>query len=118
MKPWPLFLAALAVALPTRAADAPAAPARPIYFNTAFEGASVGRVEVLGETEFRLFMKGQQDSRGRNRQTTWWSVRLDNLARRPITVRLTGFDGEYNDRPVVSWAGAWYRPVFSEDGEH
>lgn len=90
----------------------------PVYFNTAFESASVWKIEALGETEFRLFLKGQQDARGRNRQTTWWAVRLDQLAGRAVTVRVTGFDGEYNDRPVISWAGPWYRPVFSDDGEN
>lgn len=95
-----------------------AAPsAGPVLFNTAFEGASVGLIEVLGEAEFRIRPRGQQDARGRNRQTTWWAVRLDQLAGRAVTLRVTGFDGEYNDRPVVSWAGPWYRPVVSRDGE-
>ncbi|MCE2863266.1 MAG: M14-type cytosolic carboxypeptidase [Opitutaceae bacterium] len=96
-------------------AAAPATP--PVLFNTAWEGASVGLVEVLGETEFRVRPRGQQDARGRNRQTTWWAVRMDQLEGRAVTVRVTGFDGEYNDRPVISWAGAWYRPVMSRDGE-
>ena len=98
------------------AAQSPTPPA--ILFNTAFESASVWKIEALGETEFRLFLKGQQDARGRNRQTTWWATRLDQLAGRAVTVRVTGFDGEYNDRPVISWAGPWYRPVFSDDGEN
>lgn len=97
------------------AVDAPAPGA--VHFNTAFEGASIGLIEVLGETDFRIRPRGQQDARGRNRQTTWWAVRLDRLAGRSVTVRVTGFDGEYNDRPVVSWAGPWYRPVVSRDGE-
>jgi hypothetical protein len=115
MHRWRLLLG-LFIAATLRAADAPAP--RPVYFKTAFESASVGKIEVLGETEFRLFLKGQQDSRSRNRQTAWFAVRLDNLAGRAVTVRVTGFDGEYNDRPDVSRAGAWYRPVFSEDGDH
>ena len=41
---------------------------------------------------------------------------LEDVAGRAITLRIAGFDGEYNNRPVVSWAGPWYRPVFSEDG--
>ncbi|MFM9031947.1 MAG: M14 family zinc carboxypeptidase [Opitutaceae bacterium] len=99
------------------AASAAAPSAGPVLFNTAFEGASAGLIEVLGETEFRIRPRGQQDARGRNRQTTWWAVRLDQLAGRAVTLRVTGFDGEYNDRPVISWAGPWYRPVFSRDGE-
>jgi hypothetical protein len=93
----------------------PAAP--PVLFNTAFEGASLGRIEKLSETEFRLHLRGQQDARGRNRQATWFAVRLDQLAGRALTLRLTAFKGEYNDRPANAPAGAWYRPVFSYDGE-
>lgn len=111
-----LLLILLAMAPSLSAADAPAPG--PIYFNTAFESASIWKIDVLGDTDFRLTLKGQQDARGRNRQTTWWAVRLDHLAGCAVTLRVTGFDGEYNDRPVVSWAGPWYRPVFSDDGEH
>lgn len=89
----------------------------PVLFNTAFEGASLGQIEKLGEMEFRLQIKGQQDARGRNRQATWFSFRMDDVAGRVITLRLTSFKGEYNDRPANSPGGAWYRPVFSEDGE-
>ncbi|MBL9203161.1 MAG: hypothetical protein JNL39_21810, partial [Opitutaceae bacterium] len=112
----PRLLVSLLGAAGIYAADTPTPG--PIYFNTAFESASVWKIEALGDAEFRLFLKGQQDARGRNRQTTWWATRLENLAGRAVTVRVTGFDGEYNDRPVVSWAGAWYRPVFSDDGEN
>ncbi|MBL9210648.1 MAG: hypothetical protein JNL92_09265 [Opitutaceae bacterium] len=103
---------------PARAAATAAAPAvRPVYFNTAFEGASLGKIEQLGENEYRLHLKGQQDARGRNRQATWFLFRLDDVAGRELTLRLTSFKGEYNDRPANSTAGPWYRPVFSEDGE-
>src|SRR5687767_14430563 len=109
----PAFVAFAAVA-----ADAPSTPPRPVLFNTAFEGASLGKIEKLGETEFRLHLKGQQDARGRNRQATWFSFRMDDVAGRELTLRLTSFKGEYNDRPASSPTGAWFRPVFSEDGEH
>jgi len=112
----------LAIAVPApavAAAGIPAAPAvRPVLFNTAFEGASLGRIEQLGESEYRLHLKGQQDARGRNRQATWFLFRMDDVAGRELTLRLTSFKGEYNDRPANSTAGAWYRPVFSEDGEN
>ncbi len=110
----PLFMVTAFFRVGTGVA-APVPP--PVLFNTAWEGASVGLIEVIGETDFRLRPRGQQDARGRNRQTTWWAVRLDQLGGRPVTVRVTGFDGEYNDRPVVSWAGPWYRPVMSRDGQ-
>jgi hypothetical protein len=89
----------------------------PVLFNTAFESASLGRIEKLSETEFRLHLRGQQDARGRNRQATWFAVRLDQIAGRELTLRLTAFKGEYNDRPANAPAGAWYRPVYSYDGE-
>ncbi len=103
-------------AAPARGADGPPA-APPVLFNTAFESASLGRIEKLGETEFRLHLRGQQDSRGRNRQATWFAVRLDQVGGRELTLRLTAFKGEYNDRPANAPAGAWYRPVYSYDGE-
>lgn len=107
------FLGSLAPAL--RAAE-PAAPP-PVLFNTAFESASLGKIEKISETEFRLHVKGQQDARGRNRQATWFAFRMDELAGREVTLRLTAFKGEYNDRPSPAPMGAWFRPVFSEDGE-
>ena len=91
---------------------------RPVMFNTAFESGSIGKIEKLGETEFRLHIKGQQDARGRNRQATWYFFRMDDVADRELTLRLTDFKGEYNDRPAPAPSGEWYRPVFSEDGEH
>lgn len=100
------------------AGPGPAVEAKPVLFNTAFESASIGKIEKLGETEFRLHVRGQQDARGRNRQATWFMVRMDDVGGRELTLRLTAFKGEYNDRPAASPAGAWYRPVFSEDGEH
>jgi len=96
------------------AADGPP----PVRFNTAFESASIGLIEKLGETEFRLHVRGQQDARGRNRQATWFYFRMDEVAGRELTLRFTAFKGEYNDKPAASPGGDWYRPVFSEDGEH
>jgi hypothetical protein len=118
------LLALVLIALPATAADAPAAPAgakpgpAPVRFNTAFESASLGKIEKISETEFRLHLEGQQDARGRNRQATWHSFRMDDVAGRELTLRFTSFKGEYNDRPAQSPTGAWYRPVLSEDGEN
>jgi len=116
----PLLLAILALTAPAFAAEPTAAtPALPpVLFNTAFESASLGKIEKLSETEFRLHVKGQQDSRGRNRQATWFLFRMDDVAGRELTLHFTSFKGEYNDKPANAPAGAWYRPVFSEDGEH
>jgi hypothetical protein len=90
----------------------------PVRFNTAFEGAALGRVDVVGETEFRIHVPGQQDQRGRNRQATWYYFRMDNVRGRELTLTLTGFlPGEYNDRPSPHMSGE-PMPVFSHDGEN
>jgi hypothetical protein len=111
-----LVLSAMLALAPARSIAADASQP-PVLFNTAFESGSLGRIEKLSETEFRLHLKGQQDARGRNRQATWFYVRLDDVAGRELTLRLTDMRGEYNERPSPGPGGAWYRPVFSEDGE-
>jgi hypothetical protein len=90
---------------------------RAVRFNTAFEGAAMGQVEVVSETEFRVHVPGQQDERGRNRQATWFYFRMDNVRGKDLTVTLTGYlPGEYNDRPSPHM-NAQPHPVFSTDGE-
>lgn len=113
-----LFWCALLLSKGFAAESAPrnAPSPTPITFNTAFESASLGPIEQVGETEYRLHLKGQQDARGRNRQATWFYFRMDNVAGRALTLRLTSMKGEYNERPSSGPGGAWYRPVFSEDG--
>lgn len=108
-----LVLAFGVVALSLQAAE-PAA--RAVLFSAAFESGSLGKIEKLGDTEFRLHLKGQQDSRGRNRQATWFFFRMDDVAGRELTLRLTAFRGEYNERPSTP-TGAWFRPVVSEDNQ-
>jgi hypothetical protein len=113
-----LLLSLLFVAPARAAAVAPVAPdPRPVLFNTAFESGSLGKIEKLSETEFRLHLKGQQDARGRNRQATWFFFRMNEVSGRELTLRFTSFKGEYNDRPAPSPTGAWFRPVISDDGE-
>lgn len=113
-----LFFSGLLLAASVGAAPAPVpSDPRPVLFNTAFESGSLGKIEKLSETEFTLHVKGQQDARGRNRQATWFYFRMDDVAGRELTLRLTSFKGEYNDRPAPAPAGAWFRPVISEDGE-
>lgn len=94
------------------AAQAP----KPVYFNTNFEGASLGKVEKLSDTEFRLHVSGQYDERGRNRQTTWYHFRMDNVRSRNLVLTLTDLIGEYNDRPGAVGLNADTVAVFSTDG--
>lgn len=108
-----LILAIFAVGLaPPDVAAAGAMP--PIRFNTAFESGSIGRVEVLGETTFRVWIEGQHDAHGRNHQATWFYFRMEGLAAREITLILAGFPGEYDGRPSRR-VKEHYRPVMSED---
>jgi murein tripeptide amidase MpaA len=92
-------------------------PVKPVLFNTAFESGSIGLIEKLGDDEYRLHVRGQQDARGRNRQATWFYFRMDDVAGRNLTIRLAAFRGEYNERPSTP-AGPWMRPVFSTDNEN
>jgi hypothetical protein len=72
-----------------------------VLFNTAFEGASLARVERVSDNHHRVYLLGQQDARGRNRQATWVYFRMDRVRGRDLTVTLTGYlPGEYNDRPA------------------
>lgn len=89
----------------------------PVTFNQAFEGASLGKIEKLDDTTFRLHVEGQHDERGRNRQTTWFYFRMDHVAGRELTLTFTDWVGEYNDKPGACPMGPTLRPVFSYDGE-
>lgn len=112
----PLF--AVFLALVASAAAAPATPAaKPILFDASFESGSIGLIEKITDTEYRLHIKGQQDARGRNRQATWFAFRMDDVAGREVTLRLGRWKGEYNDRPANAPMGEWFRPVVSDDGE-
>lgn len=97
-------------------ATQPAADDPPITFNTNFEGGSIGRIEKLSPTRFRCHVEGQHDERGRNRQASWYYFRMDHVRGREITITLTDFIGEYNDKPGAVPAGPDILPVFSEDG--
>ncbi len=109
--PTVVFLIAGAAARPVRAADPHA-----IRFNTNFEGASLGKVEVIDPAKFRCAVPGQYDERGRNRQTSWFYFRMDAVRGRAVTLTMTDLVGEYNDRPGAVPYGPEIVPVFSTDG--
>lgn len=88
-----------------------------ITFNTNFEGGSIGRVEPVNETTFRLHVAGQQNEQGRNRQATWYYLRMDHVKGRALTLTLTDFVGEYDGKPACPMSAALL-PVVSDDGEH
>jgi hypothetical protein len=88
----------------------------PILVNTAFEGGSLGTVEKLGDTEFRLHVEGQYDERGRNRQATWYYFRMERVRGKDLKLTLTDLVGEYNDKPGAVSMNADTIPVWSVDG--
>jgi hypothetical protein len=87
-----------------------------VTFSTAFEGGSIGRIEKVDETTFRVHVLGQQDERGRNRAATWYCFRMDHVRGRSLTITLTDFVGEYNDVPGSTPMNEKIRPAMSEDG--
>jgi len=87
-----------------------------VTFSTAFEGGSLGLIEKLGETTFRVHVLGQQDERGRNRAATWYCFRMDHVAGLELTITITDFIGEYNDVPGSVPMNDKIRPAMSEDG--
>jgi hypothetical protein len=92
--------------------------ARPITFNKNFEGASLGTIEKLSETTFRLHVEGQYDERGRNRQASWQYFRMDQVKGREVQLTFTDFVGEYNDKPGSCPMGPDIVPVYSYDGQN
>ena len=94
-----------------------AAIAGEITFNQNFEGSALGKIEASGQTSFRCHVEGQHDERGRNRQANWYYFRMDGVLGRKVTLTLTDFVGEYNDRPGSCPMNADTIPVFSYDNE-
>jgi hypothetical protein len=88
-----------------------------ISFRTDFEGGSLGKVEMLADGRLRCHVVGQTDERGRNRQASWYFFRMDGVKHRDVTLLLTNFVGEYNDKPGACAMNADTIPVFSADGE-
>lgn len=108
-----LILATLALTMPARGQERPA-----ITFNKSFEGGALGKIEKLGDAQFRCFVEGQHDERGRNRQANWYYFRMDGVLDRDVTLTLADFVGEYNDKPGSCPMNADTIPVFSYDDEH
>jgi hypothetical protein len=88
-----------------------------VTFHKDFEGGSFARVEQVASNHFRCHVEGQTDERGRNRQATWYSFRIDGAQGRELVISLTNFVGEYNDKPGAVSMNAQTIPVFSRDGK-
>src|SRR5262245_4984010 len=97
------------------ALSATAAQSAEVTFSTAFEGGTIGRIEKLNESTFRVHVLGQQDQRGRNRAATLYCFRMDHVQRRDLTITLTDFVGEYNDVPGSCPMNEKLQPAMRED---
>lgn len=85
--------------------------------HTDFEGGTLGSVEKVSETHFRLAVKGESDQDGRNRQANWYYFRVDG-ASQPLTLDIVNLPGEYNYKPNRGAITKDTPPVISYDGVH
>jgi Zinc carboxypeptidase/Cytosolic carboxypeptidase N-terminal domain len=80
-----------------------------------FEGGSLGRVEKVSDTHFRLGVKGERDQDGRNRQANWYYFRIDNAGAKELTLDIVDLPGEYNYQPNRGAVTQDTPPVISYD---
>lgn len=85
---------------------------------TDFEGGSLGKIEKVSETHWRLAAKGQTDQDGRNRQANWYSFRVDDAPLTPLLLDIVNLPGEYNYQPNQGAITKDTPPVISYDGVH
>ncbi|HEY3939349.1 MAG TPA: M14-type cytosolic carboxypeptidase [Bryobacteraceae bacterium] len=86
--------------------------------HTDFEGGSLGQIEKVSPTHFRLAVKGESDQDGRNRQANWYYFRVDGASSQPLTLDMVNLPGEYNYRPNRGAVTKDTPPVISYDGIH
>jgi hypothetical protein len=90
-----------------------------VTIQTHFEGGSLGRIEKVSETHFRLGAKGDKDQDGRNRQANWYYFRVDGAsAGKELTLDIVDLPGEYNYKPNRGAITKDTPPVISYDGNH
>jgi hypothetical protein len=89
-----------------------------VSVHTNFEGGSLGKVEIVSDTHYRLAVKGESDQDGRNRQANWYYFRVDGAAAQPVTIDIVNLPGEYNYRPNRGAITGDTPPVISYDGVH
>ena len=85
--------------------------------STNFEGGSLGRVDKVSDTHFRLAVKGEKDRDGRNRQANWYYFRVDGAQESPMTFDIVDLPGEYNYQPNRGAITKDTPPVISYDGK-
>jgi hypothetical protein len=67
--------------------------------DTKFEGGSLGAVQRVSTTHYRLALIGDKDQDGRNRQADWYYFRVDQPPREELLLDLVDLPGEYNYTP-------------------
>jgi hypothetical protein len=83
--------------------------------HTDFEGGSLGRVEKVSDTHFRLGAKGEKDQDGRNRQANWYYFRVDDPSKNGMILDIVDLPGEYNYKPNRGAITKDTPPVISYD---
>ena len=86
-----------------------------VTVKTDFEGGSLGRVEKVSETHFRLGVNGEKDQDGRNRQANWYYFRVDGAGTKELTLDMVDLPGEYNYQPNQGAITKDTPPVISYD---
>ena len=87
--------------------------------HTDFEGGSLGKVEKVSDTHFRLAVKGESDQDGRNRQANWYYFRVDGAdPGAALTLDIVNLPGEYNYKPNQGAITRDTPPVISFDQTH
>jgi hypothetical protein len=89
-------------------------PAATIHTN--FEGGSLGQIQKVSETHFRLAVKGESDQDHRNRQANWYYFRVDGAPSQPLTLDIVNLPGEYNYKPNRGAITKDTPPFISYDG--
>src|SRR6476661_10373412 len=89
-------------------------PAATIHTN--FEGGSLGQIQKVSETHFRLAVKGESDQDHRNRQANWYYFRVDGASSQPLTLDIVNLPGEYNYKPNRGAITKDTPPFISYDG--
>lgn len=85
--------------------------------HTDFEGGSLGKIEKVSDTHFRLAVKGESDQDGRNRQANWYYFRVDGASiGATLTLDIVSLAGEYNYQPNRGAITRDTPPVISYDG--
>ena len=83
--------------------------------STNFEGGSLGGIEKVSDTHFRLAVKGEKDQDGRNRQANWYYFRVDHGGGDELTLDMVDLKGEYNHQPNRGAITKDTPPVISYD---